>query len=380
MLCAAADVGFLPYGVDAPAEIEEGPVGKQYDRNAFVEIVRFLAPGRDDHVRAIQRRDHDDALQELLIRLEANRKIVRLDSKEPLDQVIARLRSLFMYPTEMNLRWTKTLRAKFEAYGPGTDVEKLLEYIGARSLAVGTALVEIDTQTDSYALAFVSARRSHELAAVAPGHIGTIPRQHVDPGLPSTEAQQGADHSSSHTAPDLGGQLRSGTSWMAVYLLESSAETILDELGLVDTGTAYTPGRSALGGAVLPKWLVIVDHHADRSGYVGKTELLQRLSEPGTYTVACYHSADTGQSSAVQWFGGTQWWSVQHDPSHIEGPDHLDYWGNLYWDFAKIRAAAWKKHKAARDHRHLYQVPLTAASQWTGFAETMPLTELIERG
>ncbi|MFE6921460.1 hypothetical protein ACFVAV_10485 [Nocardia sp. NPDC057663] len=285
-----------------------------------------------------------------------------------------------MYPTEMNLRWTKALRVKFEAYGPGTDVEKLLEYIGTRSLAVGTALVEIDTQADQYALAFVSARRSHELAAVAPGHIGTIPRQHVATGSPSTEARQSADHSSSHAEPDLGSQLRSGISWMAVYLLGSSPESILDELGLVDTGTAYTPGSSALGGTVLPNWLVIVNHHADRFGYVGKTELLQRLSGPGTYAVACYHSADTGESSAVQWFGGTRWWSVQHDPSQIEGPDHLDYWGNLYWDFAKIRATAWKKHKAARDHGHLYQVPLTAASDWTGFAETMPLTELIERG
>ncbi|MEV0297366.1 hypothetical protein [Nocardia sp. NPDC050710] len=284
-----------------------------------------------------------------------------------------------MFPSEMGLRWTKALRAKFEAYEPGTDVEKLLEYIGARSLAVGTALVEIDTQGDQYALTFVSVRGSHDLAAIAPGHISPIPRQHGhigSSGLGGLEPQRVAGTSSGSAESDINGLHRSGISWMAIYLTGASSQSILDELGLTNTGIVYAPGSSALAGAVLPKWLVIVDHHAESPGYVGRTELLQRLSRPGKYVVACYRSADARESSAIQWFNETRWWTVQHDPHQPEGRDHLDYWGNLFWDFAKIRAAAWKKHRAEPDHGHISRVPLTAASDWTGFTESAPLTEL----
>ncbi|MFE6861009.1 hypothetical protein [Nocardia sp. NPDC057668] len=345
---------------------------KRYGRREYVEITRFMSPGRDDHVRAIERCENDDAAREqMLTRLEADRKIVQFDSKAPLESVLRRLRSLFMYPTEMNLRWTKALSARFETYGSIDGVEALLEYIGERSLTVGTALVSIDTQNDWYALAFVSERSSHALTAIAPGYIGTLRS-----GSESSERSSVAHgplvaRESGFANPES----TPGVSWMAVYLLGADPHAILCDLGLTDTGIAYAPGISTLACAILPGWVVVVDHHAEGLGYVGNAELLQRLSCRGTYVVACFRSADQRTSSAVQYFGGNRYWATHYDPDRSEGGNHLDYWGNLYWDFAKIRAAGWKKHKKSPDQGHLYRVPLAAAHEWTGFVDTTPLTE-----
>ncbi|GAB2555182.1 hypothetical protein [Nocardia heshunensis] len=163
-------------------------------------------------------------------------------------------------------------------------------------------------------------------------------------------------------------------SWIAVRGL--TPQTVLKDLGLVDTGVAHSPGNSQLAGEALANgWYVIVDYDVDPDGYVSKTQILERLSRDAD-VVACYESSYGPDSAATRWKNGRQVWTVTHCCNEGEEPDNLEYDGDLPGDFAEVLEDA--RADAADFGECLYQVPVDLAAEATGFREDgiLDLTEL----
>ncbi|WP_405498300.1 hypothetical protein [Nocardia sp. NBC_00511] len=152
-----------------------------FGREAFVEIAKFLVSDRTDIAQAVQQQlTDDDALEELLIRLEQAELVVCRVARENPDTVVALLANLPEAPLRFPVGWFEVFRSYTEGFDRGTTMEVLLGLIGELSCEAGVVLVNIDTQGDDYALTFMPGDVGDRFFAIAPGYLSPM---RLDPGV-----------------------------------------------------------------------------------------------------------------------------------------------------------------------------------------------------
>lgn len=155
-----------------PDAVDGEPTAEEI--SALFEVIEILAPGAEDvlHRARVQPRQHRYSASLLLLRSLVERRehedlVVVVDWRTEPDEIRELLASLPTYPPALEWDWWEAAHPLLADAWDGDDVGDLLEELGKRCVAVGAALVSIDTHSDSYALAFVPADERAQLVDAA---------------------------------------------------------------------------------------------------------------------------------------------------------------------------------------------------------------------
>lgn len=143
-----------------------------YGRDTFAKIASYLASDHPEIANALRQHDEDShALEDLLVRLEEVGVIVGRVAREAPATVVRLLQSLPAAPKRQPPGWFEYFQARTEGLRGDSVMELLIGLVGELSLENGTALIEIDTLGDDYAITFLPIESARRFIDIAPGYL-----------------------------------------------------------------------------------------------------------------------------------------------------------------------------------------------------------------